>query len=95
MYGFGGAVGGLVVSEALKYATSVVGVRRFGLNALGRDLLVLVGAAASGAAALWLDRELVAAGVPAVARLFIVSAAVTVAWTPALLGMLKLVRGLR
>ncbi len=61
-YGFYGAIGGIVLSETLKYATSVCGVRLNHFDTLRTDVLMTLLLAISAGAGVWLGRWIYQSG---------------------------------
>jgi O-antigen/teichoic acid export membrane protein len=87
--GFRGALVGLILSDAVKYATSSIGVARHGLRFLGRDALLTVAVAAVSWVGFGAGNAL-AAGTGRNVGPFLVAALVVVgAWGPALLWYLR------
>jgi hypothetical protein len=91
--GFPGAIGAVVVAEAIKYALSVWSVARHRVTVWRRDLafsLVFAGAAGAGVIA----RVGVASVLPsALAECAAAGLAVLVVWSPMLLRVAKSIRG--
>ncbi|MCO6437414.1 MAG: oligosaccharide flippase family protein [Phycisphaerae bacterium] len=87
LYGFYGAVGGLVLAEACRYLVSATAVRRIGLPGIGADVPFIFLTAGAAAAGVVLASGLTRTGLPDAAVFLLVGATGAAAWAIALYRM--------
>jgi O-antigen/teichoic acid export membrane protein len=82
LYGFPGAIGGLVATEALRYAACAMGVRRQGLPAAANDLLATLLLVAAAGCGWYASLSVGASGGGRIERLAAAVLVASLAWLP-------------